>query len=973
MKTVLQVARKEFGGFFATPVAFIFFGSFLLVTLFIVFWLETFFARNIADIRPLFSWMPALLIFLCAALTMRMWSEERRSGTIEFLLTAPVSPTALVLGKFLAGLALVAVALALTLPLPVTVSFIGPLDWGPVGAGYLATFFLSAAYLAIGLFISVRSDNQIISLIGTVLACALFYLPGSQVLTSLVGNRAAEILRLLGSGSRFDSITRGVIDLRDLYFYFSICASFLALNVYGLERLRWAGNRTKKNHRVWNLLILLVVANFLAANFWLAPITWLRYDTTRNRIYSISQATRNYLHQLKEPLLIRGYFSAQTHPLLAPLVPRIRDLLKEYRIAGNGKVRVEFIDPAEHPDLEQEAGQKYGIRPVPFETNSKYQSSVTNSYFNILIKYGDQFQTLGFRDLIEVKARGENDLEVELRNPEYDITRAIKKTLYAYQGSGNLFAGIRGKVEITAYCSPDDKLPQPLTALKKDLTSAAKRLNSSSGGRVNIRFVDPEADGGKTAAEIRKKFGFQPMALSLLDPRTFYFYITMENNGRILQVPLPEDLTEDGLVRTLKDGLKRFSRGFLKTVALYTPPSTPPMPQYGIPGSGKSFRLLRKVLGQEYSIVDTDLKKGRVPEEADFLLLVAPKNLDKKQLFAVDQFLMQGGSVAIAAAPFDVNLQGQLRAEKYVTGLDDWLAHMGITMKKTMVLDEQNSAFPIPVERQVGMFRVRETRLINYPYFLDIRPSGMIDTEGLLAGIRQLSLSWASPIVVNSAKNNHRHVVELLHSSPRSWTSESLNIQPDFEKYGPAGFKVGDDLGPKTVGLLAEGTFNSWFAGKPSPLLSAAEKDKEKKDTKGKTDKDKTKAKKDEKITIGRVIAHSPESARIFLFSSNTFLTDTAIGLLSSVLHTGYQAPVQLMTNVVDWSLEDRGLLAIRGRSQFARTLLPLSRKEQMFWEYLNYGLAGAGLLLIWLLRVAARNRSRTYYHHILANGRIKA
>ena len=463
------------------------------------------------------------------------------------------------------------------------------------------------------------------------------------------------------------------------------------------------------------------------------------------------------------------------------------------------------------------------------------------------------------------------------------------------------------------------------------------------------------------------------MALSLLDPRTFYFYITMENNGRILQVPLPEDLTEDGLVRTLKDGLKRFSRGFLKTVALYTPPSTPPMPQYGIPGSGKSFRLLRKVLGQEYSIVDTDLKKGRVPEEADFLLLVAPKNLDKKQLFAVDQFLMQGGSVAIAAAPFDVNLQGQLRAEKYVTGLDDWLAHMGITMKKTMVLDEQNSAFPIPVERQVGMFRVRETRLINYPYFLDIRPSGMTDTEGLLAGIRQLSLSWASPIVVDSAKDNHRHVVELLHSSPRSWTSDSLNIQPDFEKYGPAGFKVGDDLGPKTVGLLAEGTFNSWFAGKPSPLLSAAEKDKEKKDTKGKTDKDKTKAKKDEKITIGRVIAHSPESARIFLFSSNTFLTDTAIGLLSSVLHTGYQAPVQLMTNVVDWSLEDRGLLAIRGRSQFARTLLPLSRKEQMFWEYLNYGLAGAGLLLIWLLRVAARNRSRTYYHHILANGRIKA
>ena len=124
---------------------------------------------------------------------------------------------------------------------------------------------------------------------------------------------------------------------------------------------------------------------------------------------------------------------------------------------------------------------------------------------------------------------------------------------------------------------------------------------------------------------------------------------------------------------------------------------------------------------------------------------------------------------------------------------------------------------------------------------------------------------------------------------------------------------------------------------------------------------------------IIRVLGHSPESARIFLFSSNTFLTDTSLGLLSTVLHTGYQAPVHLMANVVDWSLEDRGLLAIRGRSQFARTLLPLRRKEQIFWEYLNYGLALAGLLLIWLLRLAARRHSRIHYQRILANRSIEA
>jgi len=138
----LRVARKELASFFSSPVAYIFLGFFLLVTLFVFFWAEAFFARNIADVRPLFDWMPLLLIFLVAALTMRMWSEERRMGTIEHLLTLPVRPLQVLIGKFLACMAMIGLALLLTLPLPLTVSFIGPLDWGPVWGGYLAAMFL---------------------------------------------------------------------------------------------------------------------------------------------------------------------------------------------------------------------------------------------------------------------------------------------------------------------------------------------------------------------------------------------------------------------------------------------------------------------------------------------------------------------------------------------------------------------------------------------------------------------------------------------------------------------------------------------------------------------------------------------------------------------------------------------------------------------------------------------------------------
>jgi ABC-2 type transport system permease protein len=215
----------------------LFVGAFLTLILFIFFWLETFFARNIADVRPLFEWLPLLLIFLVAALTMRSWAEERVAGTLESLLTAPVRPLELVLGKFFASLLLVSIALLLTLPLPVSVSLLGPLDWGPVIGGYVATIFLAAAYVAIGLYMSVRTDNSIVALILTSVVCGLFYLIGAETVTTLFGHEVGGWLALLGTGTRFESISRGVLDLRDLYYYCSIVGVFLTLNVFSLEQI----------------------------------------------------------------------------------------------------------------------------------------------------------------------------------------------------------------------------------------------------------------------------------------------------------------------------------------------------------------------------------------------------------------------------------------------------------------------------------------------------------------------------------------------------------------------------------------------------------------------------------------------------------------------------------------------------------------------------------------------------------------
>jgi len=973
MKSILNIFRKEFNSFFASPAAWLFLGSFLLVNLFIFFWANAFFARNIADMKPLFQWMPILLVFLVATLTMRSWSEERRAGTLENLLTSPVSPLQLILGKFLAALALVAMALLLTFSLPVSVAFMGPLDWGPVFGGYLASLFLAAAYIAIGLYMSARTDNPIVALILTVAVAGVFYLLGSPTVTTLFGHQVGGFLELFGSGSRFDSITRGVMDIRDLYYYLSIVGIFLTLNLFTLERLRWAGNKAQPNHRRWGWLTGLAIVNFILANLWLNPVGWARIDLTQGNIYSLSPTTREYIKSVQEPLLIRGYFSAKSHPLLEPLVPQIKDILKEYQVAGGDNVNVEFVDPHTDQALEQEAAEKYAIRPVPFRMASRYQSGVVNSYFNLVVAYGDQYETLSFEDLIEVKGDGEGEPEVLLKNPEYAITRAIHKVANAYQAGGNTFTSLQNPVTFHAYVSDDDKLPDALVELRKSLKTTLEELKKESNGKLKVEFSDPDAGDGKLAEQLQKDYGFSPQIASLIDPKPFWFYMQLQSEDEILQVPLPAELDQAALKKSIESAVQRMAPGYLKTVAMVAPAAPPPMSPFmqQAPG-GKQYDDLHEALAENVRVKETDLKDGHVPADADMLLLLSPENLDEKQLFAVDQFLMQGGSVVIATAPFDVAISGSLDASKTQSGLKEWLKHQGLTLGETMVLDPQNASLPVPVHRQLGPIGVNEIQMMPYPHFPDIRGNGLNKDNPMTASLGQLTLNWASPIKVDEEKNKQREVIKLLHTSNRSWTSSDLNVLPDYQAYPDTGFPTKDERASQWVAVALKGKFESYFKGKSSPLL-----EKEKKEsTTDKTEedkavKDKTNAndagKEKEKTVVSSTIERSSDSARIILIASNSFASDDVLALASQGQGSLYTRPLEFMQNAIDWSLDDKGLMAIRSRAQFARLLKPMQHSSQLFWEYLNYALALAGLFGIAFWRRALRKKKQAHYDKVLA------
>lgn len=952
---VLRVAGKELTGYFASPAAFLFLAAFLGATLFIFFWVATFFERKLADVRPLFQWMPVLLIFLVGALTMRAWAEERRAGTLELLLTSPTAPTELVLGKFLGCLGLVLIALALTLALPVTVALLGPLDWGPVIGGYAAATVLAAAYVAIGLWVSCRTDNQIVSLILTVVVTGAFYLVGSDALTSLVGYRAAEWLHAIGMGSRFASITRGVLDLRDLYYYASVTAAFLLLNRLSLETLRWAGNPPLPRHRRWYAVVALLALNALAANFWLGQIGWARLDLTQGRIYTLSDATRNYLHELQEPLLIRGYFSAATHPLLAPLVPQLRDLLREYAVAGGSRVHVEFVDPHDDPALEAEANSRYGIKPVPFQVSGKYQASVVNSYFDILIAYGDQYQVLNFRDLIDVKERSETDISVELKNPEYATTSAIRKVLLSYQGSGGVFDTLHQPVTFTGYLSAADDLPVPLRKARTALEAALSELGRESGGKFKVVLQDPGRDPA-LASRLTKDFGFRPIAMSLTDAQPFWFYMTLGDERGTEQVALPEQLDQAAFRSALEAAVKRLAPGFLKTVAVVS--SQPPEPGMMPGGAGsRSFSTLRRSLADSARWVDADLKSGTVPPDADLLMVLDPVGLDTRQVFAIDQFLMQGGTVVLAASPTSVLIDQTIHASPVKSGLEDWLGALGIRYGQGLVLDQQSGALPIPAQRNVGGLMVDEVELAKYPYIVDVRNRGLDASSPITANLGQIDVPWAAPLEVDPQSNVHRRVTALLRSSPLSWLSKSDNLMPDYEAYPDSGFVTGHPAGPQTLAVMVEGTFDSLFRGKPSPLLAAA----------ASPAPDKAPgAAETGKPGLDRVIQHSPESARLVVLGSSAMLSDQAIRLIGETFGTAYNKPTEFVQNLVEWSLEDQGLLGIRGREHFARTLIPLGRQAESFWEYLNYAVVLGGLGLVWLLNRRRRRRAAARHLKLL-------
>lgn len=240
MRAAWAIARKEFRGAFASPVAYAWLVVFLGFTAWLFF--RGFFVLGLATMRGFFGLLPWTLVFLLPALTMRLWSEERKLGTLEVLLTWPVRERDAVLGKFLGVLGLLAVSLAGTLPVALTVFALGSPDRGPILAGYLGLLLFGAAGLAVGIYASSLTENQIVAYVAGVAMTFGLFVAGEDFVTMTAPGFLVPLLSGVGLGAHYWSIGRGVVDSRDLLYFAAVTFFFLYLTVRRLqERRGWGG------------------------------------------------------------------------------------------------------------------------------------------------------------------------------------------------------------------------------------------------------------------------------------------------------------------------------------------------------------------------------------------------------------------------------------------------------------------------------------------------------------------------------------------------------------------------------------------------------------------------------------------------------------------------------------------------------------------------------------------------------------
>ncbi len=379
--------KKELQAYFNVPIAYVFAVVFLLVVngLF----MTTFFLSGLCDMRSFFQGLPLYLVVFIPSLTMRLWAEERKSGTLSLLYTLPVSEYTLVLAKFTAAYLFTLLVLASTLVIPLMLSVLGSPDPGPIFTGYLGATLLTAFLLALGLAVSAFFTDQILAFIVALLGGLISLLVGTNLVSTSIDSwlpGLGSFLRgSLGLGVHYTNFAKGVLSLTDVVFFLSFTLIFLVINALTVGNfLRYKGRGP------FGLGVLLLLGIGLLGNALLYDWGLPRFDFTAAKVFTVSPAAQKVLEKLEVPVKVTYYVSpsAQLPTPMKHMARDVRDILSEFAaLSPNFSYRI--VDPTGDPEL-IEALKKEGILPFSVQTIEKDQVSVRRIYSALAISYMDK-------------------------------------------------------------------------------------------------------------------------------------------------------------------------------------------------------------------------------------------------------------------------------------------------------------------------------------------------------------------------------------------------------------------------------------------------------------------------------------------------------------------------------------------------------------------------------------------------------
>jgi len=388
MRNILTIFKREFSSYFNSPIAYIFIVAILAVCsgLYMFFF---FFAAGLAEMRDFFSINSWLMLFFLPAISMRLWAEEQKTGSIALLQSLPMKPYELVAGKFMAGLGFYILYLLGTLPIPIAIGFLGEPDMGPIIGGYLGLLLLGGLYTSIGLFFSGLFKDQITSWVMAVLGCMAFHflgwLPVAAQLDSWIGGLGTFLQRSVGSLGHFESMYKGIITPNDIFYFLSFIFAFLFLNALTVEQ------RMRRNADLtFSAAAVVMVAVVAVLNMVVFRLPLGRMDTTEGKIYTISNSAKNILHDLKTKVTIRYYVTPEDEmpPGMKDIQRNVTDKLAEFANISD-RIKFEVVDPTADTALASSLAQK-GISPFTLRTTQRDEVGIKKVYSTLTISYLDK-------------------------------------------------------------------------------------------------------------------------------------------------------------------------------------------------------------------------------------------------------------------------------------------------------------------------------------------------------------------------------------------------------------------------------------------------------------------------------------------------------------------------------------------------------------------------------------------------------